>query len=128
LSRPDNPVDSPALTGCAGLLSGLMNGALAIPGPAMILYALLTQPDPIRSRALLMLFFTASSLLALVSFAVADLFVATTTWYIAVALPALVVGDRIGNALFARYSTAFYRRVAVLILFCMGILILIRAL
>jgi uncharacterized membrane protein YfcA len=45
-----------------------------------------------------------------------------------VALPALVVGDRIGNALFARYSTAFYRRVAVLILFCMGILILIRAL
>jgi uncharacterized membrane protein YfcA len=94
----------------------------------MILYALLTQPDPIRSRALLMLFFTASSLLALVSFAVADLFVATTTWYIAVALPALVVGDRIGNALFARYSTAFYRRVAVLILFCMGILILIRAL
>lgn len=128
LSRPDNPVDSPALTGCAGLLSGLMNGALAIPGPAMILYALLTQPDPIRSRALLMLFFTASSLLALVSFAVAGLFVATTTWYIAVALPALVVGDRIGNALFARYSTAFYRRVAVLILFCMGILILIRAL
>jgi uncharacterized membrane protein YfcA len=29
LSRPAAPVNSPALTGCAGLASGLMNGALA---------------------------------------------------------------------------------------------------
>jgi uncharacterized membrane protein YfcA len=60
-------LNSPALTGCAGLASGLMNGALAVPGPPMIAYALLTEFDPVRSRALLMLFFTASSLLALVS-------------------------------------------------------------
>ena len=128
LSRPVTPVDSPALTGCAGLLSGLMNGALAVPGPPMIVYALLTEFDPARSRALLMLFFTVSSLLALVSYAVADLFVPATLWYVALALPALFVGDRLGNALFVRYSGAFYRRVAVLVLFSMGIVVIVRAL
>lgn len=128
LSRPVTPVDSPALTGCAGLAFGLMNGALAVPGPPMILYALLTEFDPARSRALLMLFFTASSLLALVSYAVADLFAPATLWYVALALPALFVGDRLGNSLFVRYSGAFYRRVAVLVLFSMGIVVIVRAL
>jgi uncharacterized membrane protein YfcA len=124
LSRPAAPVNSPALTGCAGLASGLMNGALAVPGPPMIAYALLTEFDPARSRALLMLFFTASSVLALVSYAFAGLFVPTTPWYVALALPALFAGDRLGNVLFARYSGAFYRRVAVLVLFLMGVLVI----
>jgi len=128
LSRPANPVDSPALKGGAGLLAGLMNGALAVPGPPMIVYALLTQFDPARSRALLMLFITTSSLLALVSYAVADLFVAATPWYVALALPALFVGDRLGNALFVKYSGEFYRRVSVLVLFFMGIVVIVRAL
>ncbi len=128
LTRPVSAVDNPALKGSAGLLSGLMNGALAVPGPPMIIYALLTQFDPKRSRALLMLFFTASSLLALISYAVADLFVATTAWYIVLALPALFVGDRLGNALFVRYSGVLYRRVAVLALLAIGIVVTVRAL
>jgi uncharacterized membrane protein YfcA len=128
LSRPETPVDSPALTAGAGLASGLMNGALAVPGPPMIAYALMTELDPARRRALLMLFFTASSLLALVSYAVADLLVPATPWYVALALPALFVGDRLGNALFVRYSGVFYRRVAVLVLFTMGIVVMVKAL
>jgi uncharacterized membrane protein YfcA len=128
VSRPVTPAASPALTGCAGFLSGLMNGALAVPGPPMIVYALLTQCDPARSRALLMLFFSVSSLLALVSYAVAGLYAPGTLWYVALALPALFVGDRLGNALFVRYSGAFYRRVAVLVLFTMGIVVIVRAL
>tara|TARA_B110000090_G_scaffold178353_1_gene202027 strand:+ start:3259 stop:4008 length:750 start_codon:yes stop_codon:yes gene_type:complete len=127
-SRPVTPADSPALTACAGVLSGLMNGALAVPGPPMIVYALLTQFDPARSRALLMFFFTASSLLALGSYAVADLFVPNMLWYVALALPALFVGERLGNALFVKYSGALYRRVAVLALFSMGIVVIVRAL
>jgi len=128
LSKPANSVDSLVLRGGAGLLSGLMNGALAVPGPPMIVYALLTEVDPARSRALLMLFFTASSLWGLVSFAVAGLFVPAIPWYITLALPALFVGDRLGSALFVRYSDAFYRRVAVLVLLSMGILVILKAL
>ncbi len=128
LSRPKKPVDSPVVTSSAGLLSGLMNGALAIPGPPMIVYALLTQFDPARSRALLMLFFSASSLLALVSYAVADLFVPATPWYVALALPALFVGDRLGSALFARYSGALYRRVSIVVLLTMGVVVIVRGL
>lgn len=128
LSRPASPIVSPALTGCAGFTSGLMNGALAVPGPPMIVYALLTQFDPLRSRALLMLLFFVSSVMALVSYAVADLFVPATLWYVAMAMPALFAGDRLGNALFVRYSGEFYRRVSVLVLFAMAIVVIARAL
>ena len=48
---------SPLLTKITGLVSGLMNGALAIPGPPMIIYVMLTEPKPERSRALLITFF-----------------------------------------------------------------------
>ena len=75
-----------------------------------------------------MLFFTASSLLALLSYAVAGLFEPTTPWYVALALPALFLGDWLGNLLFVRYSGAFYRRVAVLVLFLMGVLVIARSL
>ena len=49
-ARPAQPVRWRVLPWLSGLLSGLMNGALAIPGPPMILYAMLTEFDPQRSR------------------------------------------------------------------------------
>ena len=128
VSRPSTPVDSPVLTGSAGLLSGLMNGALAVPGPPIIVYALLTEFDPARSRALMMLFFSVSSLLALTSYIVAGLYVPGTLWYVVLALPALYVGDRLGNSLFLKYSGQLYRRVAVLVLLTIGIMVIVRAL
>jgi uncharacterized membrane protein YfcA len=128
VSRPSTPIDSPALTGSAGFLSGLMNGALAVPGPPMIVYALLTEFDPARSRALMMLFFSVSSLLALTSYIVAGLYVPGTLWYVVLALPALYVGNRLGNALFLTYSGKLYRRVAVLVLLTMGIMVIVKAL
>ena len=67
VSAPGRVLHVPGLAWVAGLLSGLMNGALAIPGPPMILYALMTEAEPARSRALLMAFFMASSALALLT-------------------------------------------------------------
>ena len=59
VGRPERPLQWAGLPWLAGLLSGLMNGALAIPGPPMIVYTMLTEFDPARSRALLMAFFMA---------------------------------------------------------------------
>lgn len=126
LARPKAPLRSRALSCGSGLLSGLMNGALAIPGPPMIVYALLTEFDPRRSRALLTMFFTVSSLAALFSYAVGDLVRWQHLQFTLVALPALYLGDRFGNALFLKYRGARYRQIAVLALALMGIAIIVR--
>jgi uncharacterized membrane protein YfcA len=127
LARPKAPLRNRALTWVSGLLSGLMNGALAIPGPPMIVYALLTEFDPRRSRALLTMFFTVSSLAALLSYAVGDLVRWPTLQFAVLALPALYLGDWLGNALFLKYRGARYRQIAVVALALMGVAIIVRA-
>jgi uncharacterized membrane protein YfcA len=105
-----------------------MNGALAIPGPPMIVYALLTEFDPRRSRALLTLFFTVSSLAALLSYAVGGLVRWQPLQFALLALPALYLGDWLGNTLFLKYRGARYRQIAVVALALMGLAIIVRAL
>ncbi|MEE4145175.1 MAG: sulfite exporter TauE/SafE family protein [Halieaceae bacterium] len=124
LKRPLHP----GFAWLTGLLSGLMNGALAIPGPPMIIYAMLQEPQPHRSRALLMTFFLAASLLALASFAVAGFFSWRSAGYFLASLPALYAGDRIGSYLFHHFGSALYRRIALAGLLAMGASIVIRAL
>ena len=128
LSRPTRPWNNRFLTWATGLLSGLMNGALAIPGPPMIIYAMLTEFEPRRSRALLMTFFLISALLALASYAVAGMVNLQTLWYFALAFPVLYLGDKLGTRLFLRFGDAFYRRVALFGLAAIGVIITLRAL
>jgi uncharacterized membrane protein YfcA len=126
LARPQAPLRNRALTCGSGLLSGLMNGALAIPGPPMIVYALLTEFDPRRSRALLTMFFTITSVAALFSYAVGGLMRWQHLQFALLALPALYLGDRLGNTLFLKYHGARYRQIAVLALALMGVAIMVR--
>ncbi|MEH6584297.1 MAG: sulfite exporter TauE/SafE family protein [Halioglobus sp.] len=128
LSRPAKPLKNPALPWATGGLSGLMNGALGIPGPPMIIFAMLTEFDPRRSRALLMTFFVVSSSMALISYSVAGLVKLPSLWYFLLAFPVLYLGDKLGTRLFLRYGDAFYRRVALLGLAAIGVMITLRAL
>jgi uncharacterized membrane protein YfcA len=128
VSRPARPWKNPLLPWSMGLLSGLMNGALAIPGPPMIVYAMLTEFEPRRSRALLMTFFMISALLALASYAVAGMVNLQSLVYFLLALPVLYLGDKWGTRLFLRFGDAFYRRVALIGLAAIGISITLRAL
>lgn len=128
ISRVSEPHSSKPITGGVGLLSGLMNGALAIPGPPMIAYALLTKTDPEKSRALLSAFFTVSALFALATFTVAGRVNQLTVTYMVVALPSLLLFNWLGNQLFTRYGGRFYRLVATWALVLMGVTIVYRAL
>lgn len=128
LARPKAPLRNRALTWGSGLLSGLMNGALAIPGPPMIVYALLTEFDPRRSRALLTMFFTVSSLAALLSYTAGGLVRWQHLQFVLWALPALYLGDWLGNTLFLKYHGARYRQIALLALALMGVAVMARAL
>jgi len=128
LFKPSKQINSPVLTSVTGLASGLMNGALAIPGPPMIIYAMATEPQPRRSRALLMTFFMASSVLALCSYGAAGFIEARSVYLFLLAFPALYAGDKLGFYLFKRYGDALYRRVALLALVAVGLTIMLRAL
>jgi uncharacterized membrane protein YfcA len=128
LSRPAKPWNNPTLAWITGLVSGLMNGALAIPGPPMIVYAMMTEFEPRRSRALLMTFFMVSSLLALASYGAGGMIGLRSLWYFLFAFLVLYLGDKLGTYLFMRFGDAFYRRVALFGLAIVGISITLRAL
>ena len=114
--------------GAAGLGSGLINGAFAIPGPPIIIYIMATESDPARSRALMIAFFTFSSLMALANYAYAGLVEWQSLWRFLLVYPAVYLGDKLGYALFRRYGGAVYRRVAVAALLLIGVSIIARSL
>ncbi len=118
----------PGLGWVAGLISGLMNGAMAIPGPPIIVYVLMSDPEPRSSRALMMSFFTISAAMALGMYALNHLLNPGLLVYFLLSLPLLLLGDRLGNLLFHRYGTHTYRRIAIAVLFVIGLLMLLQGL
>ena len=126
--RPKHTQPSPAWSRVAGLLSGLMNGFFAIPGPPMVVYAVATQPSPEKTRSLLMSFFLFSSGFGLVSTSAAGYVSLGSVWLFLFTFPAMYLGDKLGYRLFKRYGTRLYRRVALVVLFAVGIAVTGRAL
>jgi uncharacterized membrane protein YfcA len=100
----------------AGLLAGLMNGMFAMPGPPLVIYLLSTEPDPIKCRANIITFMLIAAAFALFSFAMAGYFSWANVWLFLGCFPVMVVGDRLGAALFGRYGQARYRQVAIMVL------------
>ena len=126
--QPRSTMATPALSTGAGLLSGLMNGAFAIPGPPAIIYAMACIPEPAGSRAFLMAFFMASAAISLTMFAGAGLVTQTPFYLMVGVMPAMLVGDRIGTWLFARLGGRAYRPIALVISLAAGIALSARAL
>ena len=111
-----------------GMVSGLMNGAFAIPGPPVILYVVTTISDPVTSRAFLMMFFWCSSMVSLVMFGVAGLITLRPFQLLWVALPAMWLGNRIGDWAFGRFAGAAYRPFVVGLCILIGLTISAKAL
>ena len=126
--RPGRIKPSTALARLAGLVSGLMNGFFAIPGPPVVVYAVATQPSPEKTRALLMTFFLFSASFGLVSYSAAGYVNLGSVWLFVLTFPAMYLGDKLGYRLFKRFGTRLYRRVALVVLFAVGIAITGRAL
>ena len=118
LVKPSQHHSSLLLSSGKGLLSGLMNGALAIPGPPITVYAMLTESQRERSRALLMTFFLFSAMVALVSFTLAGFVNLQSPRYLLWTFPAVRVGDWVGSALFRRFGGVLYRSIAMASLLC----------
>ena len=114
----------PTVTGAA---SGLMNGAFAIPGPPVIAYAMICIPEPARSRAFLMAFFFASNAVAFGVFLNAGVVTLTPLILLVVAMPVMMIGDRVGAWLFHRVGGAAYRPVAFVVSMALGVGLIVKA-
>lgn len=123
----ERQVSTPVSLG-TGVASGLMNGAFAIPGPPVVMFVVATLPNPVQSRAFLMMFFVFSNIVSLTMFALADLMSTRPFQLLWVALPALWMGDRLGNWAFERYSGRAYRPFVVALCIAIGLSISIKAL
>jgi uncharacterized membrane protein YfcA len=128
LYRPQHHRPGMALSGMTGLASGVLNGAFAIPGPPVIIYAMATESEPARSRSLLMTFFLFSALLALITYTAAGFVTPASPWLFLLTFPAMYVGDLLGHRLFRRYGGARYRQIAITLLFGLGLGITLEAL
>jgi len=110
-----------------GVLSGLLNGSTAMAGPPVILYFLATQHSPASSRASLLTYFFVLSLAGTVSVAAAGLVTWRTLALAALMFPALVIGNTLGDRLFARAPDTTYRRVAIAALLVLALVSIVRA-
>ena len=77
---------------------------------------------------MLLTFFLFSALLALASYAEAGFVKPVSPWLFVLAFPAMYVGDKVGYHLFHRYGTTLYRRVALVMLFAVGLGITLKSL
>jgi uncharacterized membrane protein YfcA len=97
-----------------------MNGAFAIPGPPVVVYAMAVISDPAAARAFLMAFFFASNVLAVVMFTVADMVTATPLLLLVLAFPMSFIGDQLGHRAFHRFGGNSYRPVALVVALALG--------
>ncbi len=95
--RPKSHLSGPGVAAGTGTLSGLMNGAFAIPGPPVIVYAMACIPEPAKSRGFLMAFFMISSLISLTTFTVSGLVTDSAVLPIVAVNAGNAVGRSIGN-------------------------------
>lgn len=126
--RPDRSHPGGWAAAVAGGTSGLLNGAFAIAGPPVIIYAMATEPEPARSRSFLLTFFLFSYPFALTMYAFAGFVTLASAWHFLLAFPAMYAGDRMGYRLFNRFGTAFHHRVALAVLYAVGAGIVVKAL
>ena len=126
--RPKSHLGGPAIAAGTGAVSGLMNGAFAIPGPPVIVYAMACIPEPANSRGFLMAFFMISSLISLITFTASGLVTLVPFSLLLLLMPAMFVGDRLGTWLFARIGGQAYRPVALALSLGVGLAITFKAL
>jgi uncharacterized protein len=110
----------------AGMLAGVMGGAVGTPGPPVILYAAAQEWNPRTVKANLLAFFVVNQAVILAGYWWADLFGADVlrlaVW---LALPALT-GVAAGVAVFNRIDARRFRQVVFAVLFVSGVVLLLR--
>jgi uncharacterized membrane protein YfcA len=110
----------------AGALSGLMQGAVAMAGPPLIVLILASSWTPARCRATLSFFFLLLGTAALLIGVWQGVVTRECIFIAACALPGLLLGQAIGARLFLRIDARKYRTISILSVAATGILVTIK--
>jgi uncharacterized membrane protein YfcA len=111
-----------------GAIAGLTGGAAAMPGPSVI-FLFLAMPIAHESgRASLILFFQVSAVMSAISATFGGLLELHALILGALLVPAMLVGNFLGDRVFDKASAKTYRRVVVLLLAGLGAVAAIRGL
>ena len=109
-----------------GAVAGLTGGAAAMPGPSVI-FLFLAMPIAVEAgRASLILFFQVSAVMSAVSATVGGLLQLHSLILGCLLVPAMLVGNWLGDRVFDKASAKTYRRVVVLLLAGLGAVASIR--
>lgn len=120
------PRPSRAVTLAAGLLAGVTNGLAGMAGPAVVTYLLALPLSTAVVRATSIVFFVITAASALVPMGWHGLVGWDTLRWSLAALPALVVGSRLGRWGFQHSPAQWHRRVALVVLSVLGIGLILR--
>lgn len=112
----------------AGLASGVLGGAVGIAGPPVVVLFMLTATDMGQARATLALGLLTVCLMATCAYLFGGHITLPLLLLFSLALPVVLLGDTLGNRLFARYGGQAARRVSVVLTCGLGILSITRAL
>jgi uncharacterized protein len=110
----------------AGVVSGLLGGAIGTPGPPVILYAAAQGWPPLAMKATLQGFFFANQLVILVSQWWAGLLTPEMAWLALGFAPPAVLGVALGMHLFRAVDHVRLRRVVFALLFVLGLTLCLR--
>lgn len=113
---------------CAGALSGLMQGAVAMAGPPIILLILSSTWTAARCRATLSFVFLLLGSVSLVFGAIHGIVTTQSLVIALLTMPGLLLGQWFGTYLFERIDGKRYRGISVICVTVAGVLVVLRGL
>ncbi len=120
------PRPSHAVTLGAGLIAGVTNGLAGMAGPAVVTYLLALPLTTAVVRATSIVFFVITAISALIPMTWHGLVGRAILGWALAALPALVVGARLGRFGFQHSPAHWHRRVALVVLSLLGTGLILR--
>lgn len=118
----------PKETAATGLLSGILTGFAAMPGPPVVPFYLRQQIAPAKARASMMLVFFATAIAGTISSCALGLASWRLVWLALLLFPPLLLGNGLGAKSFGKVSAPLWRMFVAAVLGLAGLSALIRLL
>jgi hypothetical protein len=111
---------------CAGVLAGLLGGAIATPGPPVILYAVAQGWSPRVMKAMLQAFFLVNHAVIVAHHWWAGLLTREVVWLACLYAVPSAIGVTVGIRLFDRIHQVRFRRLMFTLLFVLGLVMCVH--
>jgi uncharacterized membrane protein YfcA len=119
--------DHPVWLLASGFCSGILGGAYGMNGPPLVVYGSLRRWSPQRFRATLQGYFLPASLLGVVGYVVAGLWLPEVTRYLLWSLPGVVVAILLGRAINHRLRGDHFFRYVYVGLILIGAVLIVQS-